>query len=307
MVKRKTLLRLKNCWPYYLLMLPGLIYFLVNNYLPLSGIIIAFKNINYSIGWFASPWTGVKNFEFLFTFGSLYTIIRNTVLYNAAFIVLGTVFSVATAIFLNEVRSKTAGRIFQTLILLPYLMSMVVVSYLVYAFLSVETGYINNSILPLFGIEPIAFYYVQGVWPFILTFVNLWKSVGFSGIVYYAAVLGISEELFEAARVDGAGKLQQIFRITIPCIKPTIITMFILSVSKIFFSDFGLFYHVPKNSGILYLVTQTIDTYVYNALMNNNNPGMSGAVGLFQSVVGFIMVVAANALIRRTSSENALF
>ena len=289
------------------MMLPGLLYFLINNYLPMPGIILAFKKVNWRLGIFGSKWNGLKNFTFLLSSGQLATIVRNTVLYNLAFIVIGTVLAIAVAILLNEVRSKAANRIFQTLILLPYLMSMVVVSYLAYAFLSVETGYVNNAILPALGMEPIRFYQEPGYWPFILILINTWKGIGFTSIVYLAAVVGISEDLFEAARVDGASKFQQIFKITLPCLKPTIITMFILSISKIFFSDFGLFYQVPKNSGILYPVTQTIDTYVYNALMNQNNPGMSAAAGLFQSVVGCVLVVLSNALIRKVSREDALF
>ena len=217
------------------------------------------------------------------------------------------VLGITVAILLNEIRLKFASRIYQTLILLPYLMSMVVVSYLVYAFLSGENGYVNNTILPALGIEPVSFYQEQKYWPFILTFVNIWKSIGFSSIVYLAAVLGIGEELYESARVEGASKLQQIRYITLPSLKPTVITMFILSVSKIFYSDFGLFYQVPKNSGVLYPVTQTIDTYVYNALMNNSNIGMSSAAGFIQSIVGCVLVIAANMLIRRISREDALF
>ena len=289
------------------MMLPGLLYFLINNYLPMPGIILAFKKVNWRLGIFGSKWNGLKNFTFLLSSGQLATIVRNTVLYNLAFIVIGTVLAIAVAILLNEVRSKAANRIFQTLILLPYLMSMVVVSYLAYAFLSVETGYVNNAILPALGMEPIRFYQEPGYWPFILILINTWKGIGFTSVVYLAAVVGISEDLFEAARVDGASKFQQIFKITLPCLKPTIITMFILSISKIFFSDFGLFYQVPKNSGILYPVTQTIATYVYNALMNQNNPGMSAAAGLFQSVVGCVLVVLSNALIRKVSREDALF
>ncbi len=292
---------------YYLFMLPGLLYFLINNYLPMPGIILAFKKVNWRLGIFGSKWNGLKNFTFLISSGQLATIVRNTILYNVAFIIVGTVFAILVAILLNEVRAKAANRVFQTVILLPYLMSMVVVSYLVYAFLNVETGYLNNAILPAMGIEPIRFYQEPKYWPYILILVNTWKGIGFNSIIYLAAVLGISDDLYEAAKVDGASKFQQIFKITLPCIRPTIITMFILSISKIFFSDFGLFYQVPKNSGILYPVTQTIDTYVYNALMNQNNPGMSAAAGLFQSVVGCVLVVLANGLIRKISREDALF
>ena len=305
--KPRFVILVKKYWLFYIIMLPGLAYFFINNYLPMPGIVLAFKKVNWRLGIWGSEWLGLKNFTFLISSGQLVQIIRNTVLYNVAFIIIGTVFAIAVAILLNEVKNKAANRVFQTLILLPYLMSMVVVSYLAYAFLSVETGYINNSILPKLGIPTIRFYQEISYWPFILLFVNTWKSIGFSSIIYLAAVVGISEDLYEAARVDGASKLQQIFRITLPCLKPTVITMTILSISKIFFSDFGLFYQVPRNSGILFPVTQTIDTFVYNALMNQNNPGMSAAAGFFQSVVGCVLVVTANALIRRISREDALF
>lgn len=308
---RPTKVKKRRKWtwwlPFYVMMTPGLLYILINNYLPMAGIIVAFKRVNYRLGIFKSPWNGLKNFEFLFRSGSVGTMVRNTVLYNVVFIVLGTILAIAVAIMLNEIRKKFASRIYQTLILLPYLMSMVVVSYLVFAFLSGESGFINNSVLKPLGLQPISFYQEQKYWPFILTFVHIWKGIGFSSIVYFAAVVGISDDLYESARVEGATKLQQIRYITLPCLKPTVITMFILSVSKMFFSDFGLFYQVPKNSGILYPVTQTIDTYVYNALMNQNNPGMSAAAGFIQSVVGCILVILANALIRKISKEDAMF
>ncbi len=293
--------------PYWLMMLPGLLYFLVNNYLPLVGITTAFRKINYRQGYLRSPWVGFSNFKFLLSSGTLGLMLRNTILYNLTFILLGTVISIAVAILLNEITSKGASRLFQTSILLPYLMSMVIVSYLAYAFLGGESGFINNVILPLLGHDSISFYQEPKYWPAILVFIHIWKGVGFSMIMYYSSIVGISTDFYEAARVEGASKLQQIFRITIPCIRSTIITMFILSISKILYSDFGLFYQVPKNSGLLYPVTQTIDTYVYTALMNNNNPGMSAAAGLIQSIVGCILVVLANALIRRISKEEALF
>lgn len=297
----------KKYIPYYIMMIPGLLYLLINNYLPMFGVLIAFKRINYQKGMLKSPWCGLENFQFLFQSGKLGQMIRNTVLYNVAFIILGTVIAITVAILLNEIRSKIASRFYQTVILLPYLMSMVVVSYLAYAFLSGETGYINKSILPALGLEPISFYQEKSYWPFILIFVNQWKNIGFSMIIYLAAIVGISSDYYEAAKVDGAGKWKQICYVTLPCLKPTVITMFILSVSKMFYSDFGLFYQVPKNSGLLYPVTQTIDTYVYNALMNQNNIGMSSAAGFMQAIVGCIMVVAANALIRKISREDAIF
>ena len=279
MAKKKKI-RWKEMLPYYIVMIPGLLYLLINNYMPMFGIVVAFKKINYKLGIFGSPWSGLSNVEFLFASGQFGTMVRNTILYNLLFIVVGTVLSISVAIILNTIHSKIANRFYQTIILLPYLMSYVIISYLVYAFLSGrDQGYFNKVILPALGMSPISFYQEQKYWPFILLFVNQWKSIGFSMVVYLSTIVGISKEYYEAARVDGATGWQQIKSITLPSLKPTVITMFILSVSKMFYSDFGLFYQVPKNSGLLYPVTQTIDTYVYNALMNQNNPGMSSAAG----------------------------
>ena len=298
----------KKALSIYLLLLPALIYFLFNNYLPMAGIVIAFKSVNYRLGIFASPWCGFDNFKFLFTSGNAWLITRNTILYNLAFIIIGTIFPITVAILLNEVRNKVASKIYQTVILLPFLMSMVVVSYLAYAFLAGETGYINKSILPLFGItETINFYQESKYWPIILIFVNQWKGIGFSMILYYSNVIGISPDYYEAAQIDGATKWQRIWHITIPSLKPTVITLFILNVGRIFYSDFGLFYQVPKNSGLIYNTTQTIDTFVYNQLMNNNNIGMSSAAGFYQSIIGFVLVILANKVVSKISPDDAMF
>ncbi len=305
---KKKKIRWAKALPIYIMMLPGVLYFIVNNYLPMAGIVIAFKKINYRKGIFRSPWNGFDNFQFLFQSGSVVTMIRNTVLYNLVFITLGTMLAITVAILMNEIRSRIANRVYQTVILLPYLMSWVVVSYLVYAFLAGENGYVNNTIIPaLGGTAKINFYQEKIFWPFILFFVNQWKGLGFNMIIYLAAVIGISPDYYEAARIDGATKWQQITRITIPQLLPTIITLFILNVGRMFYSDFGLFYQIPKNSGPPYDVTMTIDTFVYNALMNQNNIGMSSAAGFIQSIVGFILVMSANGLIRKVSRENAMF
>ena len=267
---------------------------------------IAFKKINVSKGLIGSPWCGLDNFKFLFRSKTALTIIRNTVLYNVVFIILGTVIAIAVAILLNEVRNKAASKFYQSVILLPYLMSWVVVSYLVYALLSSDTGLINELIKKLGG-TPVNWYQTKTWWPLILTICNIWKGVGYSMIVYLSSIVGISTEYYEAARIDGASKWQQICRITIPLLKPTIITLFILSVGRIFASDFGLFYQIPKNSGALYSVTQTIDVYVYNALMKNSDYGMSSAASVFQSIVGFVLVLTANGIVRKYSEDTALF
>lgn len=303
----KKRVRWKKAVAIYLMILPGLIYILINNYLPMYGITIAFRKLDYKLGILRSPLNGIENFKFLFSANDMWGIIRTTILYNLAFIVVGTVFPITVAILFNEIRSQRIKKIYQTTILLPYLMSWVVVSYLVFAFLSADNGFINKTILePLTG-KGISFYQEKAYWPFILTFVNQWKGIGFSMVLYLSTILGISSDYYEAARVDGATKWQQIRSITLPFLKPTVITMFILSISKIFFSDFGLFYQVPKNSGTLYDVTQTIDVYVYNALMNQNNISMSSAASVLQALIGFVLVLAANGIIRKVSKENAMF
>lgn len=305
--KVKKKIRWSRYLPIYIMAFPGLLYLFCNNYMPMFGIVIAFKKLNFRKGIFGSDWCGFDNFKFLFQSSTAWTIIRNTILYNVGFIIIGTIFAVAFAIFLNEIRNKIASRVYQTLILLPYLISWVIVSYLVFAFLGADTGLVNNSILKPLGLGGVNWYSETKYWPFIIMFVYIWKATGYSMIIYYSSIVGISQDYFEAARIDGATKWQQIKSITLPLLKPTIITMFILSVGHIFNSDFGLFYQVPKNSGVLYNVTQTIDVYVYNALMKNADYGMSSAASVFQSVVGFILVIAANKIIRKTNEESALF
>ena len=265
----------KRIWPFYLMALPGFLYMLINNYIPMFGISIAFKKLNFREGIWGSPWVGFKNFKFLFASADAWIITRNTILYNVA--------------------------------LLPYLMSWVIVSYLAYTFLSAETGMFNKSILEPLGLEAVNWYQEKKYWPFILIFVSVWKSVGYSMIIYLSSVVGISMDYFEAAKIDGASKWQQIKYITLPLLKPTLITLFILSVGQIFRSDFGLFYQMPRNSGALYSVTRTLDVYVYQALMKNNDYSMSSAASVFQSVVGFILIIAANKLVKRYESNSALF
>lgn len=292
--------------PFSLMMIPGLIYLFINNYVPLFGISIAFKDIDFSVGIFKSPWVGLKNFKFLFMTNDAWVMTRNTILYNLVFIALGTVLSITVAILLNELRSKRARKLYQTILLLPYLISIVIVSYITYALLNTDTGLINH-VLEKLGMESVYWYSEQKYWPFILTFLSMWKSTGYSAIVYLAAITGIDQSLYEAAKVDGAGRFKQIFQITLPLLKPTVITLVLMSVGGIMRSDFGLFYQVPMNSGALYPVTQTIDTYVYRALLQLNNLSMSSAASVFQSVVGFFLVVAVNMLVRKIDKDNALF
>lgn len=297
----------KRSIPLYLMMLPGVVYLLINNYIPMWGLQLAFKQYNYSKGISGSKFIGLKNFEFLFKTNDAWIITRNTLCYNAVFIVLGVIVSVAVAILLSEIASKWKKKVYQTLILVPYLISMVIVSYLVYAFLNTNTGFINNGILKPMGAEPIPWYSSPKMWPWILIIVNQWKNFGYSSIIYYATLMGIDQSYYEAAAIDGASRWQQIKSITLPALKPTIITLTLMNIGRIFYSDFGLFYQVPMNSGMLLDVTNTIDTFVYRGLFNTNNIGMAAAAGFYQSVVGFILVLAANFVVKKLSKENALF
>lgn len=302
---RKRIL-LKKCIPLYCMLIPGVLYAFVNNYIPMAGIVVAFKKYNVRYGIFGSPWTGLSNFTYLFKTDA-YILIRNTLLYNIAFIVVNLFFGVAVAIMISDVAGRIRKKIYQSAILFPFLVSMVIVSYIVYAFLSVENGLVNNGILSKLGAEPVNWYAETKYWPFILIFVNTWKNLGYGCLLYIAAIAGIDREMFEAARLDGASKLQEIGYITIPNLVPTMITVVLLNVGRIFYSDFGLFYQIPQNSGALYNVTNTIDTYVYRAMMSNGGLGRSSAAGVFQSVIGFVLILVANGIVRRFSKENAIF
>lgn len=299
--------RIRHNIPLYLMFLPGAIYLLINNYIPMAGLVIAFKQVNWNKGILKSPWVGFSNFEYLFKTKEAWNITRNTLGYNIIFIILGTVIAIAVAILLNEITSMMLKKTYQTVILLPYLISMVVVSYLVYAMLSSENGFVNLSILRPLGKQEISWYTESKYWPAILIIIYIWKTFGYNCILYYATLVGIDRGYYEAAVIDGASRWQQIRHITLPELVPTIITLTLMSIGKIFYSDFGLFYQVPMGSGPLYDVTNTIDTYVYRGLIRQNNVGMSSAAGFYQSIIGFVLVLLANYAVRRISKENALF
>lgn len=303
--KKKNVL--KEYWPLYLMMLPALLYLLINNYIPMAGMVIAFKKLNFAKGIWASPWAGLKNFKFLFASKDAWVITRNTLLYNVAFILVNMVVGIAIAILITEVRNTKLKKIYQSAILLPFLMSMVILSYIVYALLSAENGLVNNSILPLFHIDPIQWYQKPKYWPAILIIANCWKGVGYGCLIYIASLIGIDPSFYEAARLDGASKWQEITKITLPSLVPTIITLLLLSIGRIFYSDFGLFYQVPMNSGVLFPTTNVIDTYVYRALIEQGNISMSSAAGVYQSLVGFCVVMLSNWIVRRVDKDQALF
>lgn len=303
--KKKNVL--KEHWPLYLMMLPALLYLLINNYIPMAGMVIAFKKLNFAKGIWASPWAGLKNFKFLFASKDAWIITRNTLLYNVAFILINMVVGIAIAILITEVRNTKLKKIYQSAILLPFLMSMVILSYIVYALLSAENGLVNNSILPLFHIDPIQWYQKPKYWPAILIIANCWKGVGYGCLIYIASLIGIDPSFYEAARLDGASKWQEITKITLPSLVPTIITLLLLSIGRIFYSDFGLFYQVPMNSGVLFPTTNVIDTYVYRTLIEQGNISMSSAAGVYQSLVGFCVVMLSNWIVRKVDKDQALF
>ncbi|WP_082360636.1 ABC transporter permease [Bacillus sp. FJAT-28004] len=299
--------RFRKFMPLTLMTLPGLAYLLINNYLPMFGIVIAFKNVNFSKGILGSDWVGFKNFEYLFKTSDAYIITRNTIAYNLVWILVGTLMSIVLAILLNEIRSKFFSRFYQSVILLPQLISIIIVSYIVYAVLSLDTGLLNKVVLPALGMDEISWYFEPKYWPIILTIVHFWKGLGFSIVIYFASIIGIDEEYYEAARLDGASKWQQIRSITIPLLSPVIIMLTLLSIGRIFYSDFGLFYQVPMNSGPLYDTTNVIDTYVFRGLLGLGDIGMSAAAGFYQSIVGFVLVITANLIVRKINKDNALF
>ncbi len=302
--RRKKFLRYL---PLYLMLVPGAIYLIINNYLPMAGLVIAFKKVNFSLGIFQSPWVGLSNFTYLFKNNDALIAIRNTILYNLAFIVVGNMLAIIVAIALDCVRSKFFKNVSQVVFLFPFLLSTVIVSYIVYAFLSPTNGFMNNSILPMFGIQNgIKWYNEPQYWPGILMLVYLWMSFGYNSIIYYSTVISIDKSYYEAAVVDGASTWQQIRHITLPSLKPTIIIMVLLAVGRVCYSDFGLFYQIPQHSGLLYSTTQTIDTFVYRALLELNDVGRSSAAGFLQSFVGFVLVLGANWLVRKLDKESAL-
>ena len=309
--KTGLLYQLRTNWPLFIMLAPGAIILIINNYIPMFGIVIAFKRYRFFGSFFQSliksDWVGLKNFEFFIKTPYAYQMTRNTLLYNFVFIILGLIIPVFFAIALNELRNKNLAKMYQSVIFLPYFLSWIVVSYLAYSMLSIESGFINKSILAPMGIAAIEWYGEPKYWPFILVFFQLWKYTGYNVVVYLAAISGIEPEYYEAAAIDGASKWQQVRHITLPMLRTLMIILTLLAVGRIFNADFGLFYNVPRNSGSLQTATQVIDTYVYSALRNTNNIGMASAAGTYQAIVGCITVFTANLIVRRIDKDSALF
>ncbi len=288
-----------------MLALPGLFFVLLFNYAPMVGVIIAFKKYIPMKGIFASKWIGFDNFKYFFTSQDALRTIRNTVLYSLDFLVLDLIIGVLMALLLYHLKNRPALKTYHTIILLPRFISIVIVSFMVYAILSPSYG-VLNQVIRFFGGSNIQWYSYPKYWPFIITIVHCWQVAGSGCLYYYAALVGVDESLFEAATIDGAGTLQKCWHVAIPSLVPIMIIMTILGIGGIFSGDMGLFYQVPKNQGALYETTDIINTYTYRALLNGDL-AKSAAVGLFQSLVGLVLVVTTNGIVRKISPENSMF
>lgn len=290
--------------------LPGLIWFILFSYLPLIGIVIAFKDYRISGGFFesllSSEWVGFENFKFMFATNDAKIMVRNTLLYNVFFIVINIAVPLFIAIMISELLNKQGAKAYQTMIFFPYFLSWVVVSYFVWAFLSPDRGLINR-LLESLGMDGVSWYSEKKYWPFFLTFFNTWKNLGYNIVIYLAAIVGIDRTYYEAASLDGASKWQQVKHITLPQLRSLVAVLFLMAIGKVFNSDFGLFYQVPRNSGALFPVTQTVDTYVYRTFRVIGDIGMSSAAAAFQSIVGLVFILVANYVIRKIDRESALF
>ncbi len=290
-------------WGLFFLSLPGLLFILLFIYVPMFGIIIAFKDFRYDLGFFGSPWVGFKNFEFLFSTEYAFRITRNTLFMNALFISTGLFFQVVFALMLSEMTRRSV-KVYQTVMFFPHFLSWVVISYIFVGLFDMDSGLIN-SILKSIGQEGVFWYNEPKYWPWLLTLANIWKGAGYGAIVYYTALMGIDPEYYEASELDGATRLQQIRHISLPFLKPIVIIMLILAIASIFRADFGMFFQLTLDSPSLYPVTDVIDTFVYRNAFGDI--GMGTAAGLFQSVVGLILVLTTNWIVRKVSYENSLF
>lgn len=286
----------------YVMALPTVIFLIVFCYLPMGGLVMAFQDLNVGKGIFGSSFVGLKNFQFLFSTTDAFRITRNTVLYNLAFIVVNMVTAVLFALLLSELRQAWLAKTLQTVYMLPYFLSWAVVAMVFYAFLERDYGFVNR----LMGTK-IDYYRVREIWPGLLVFINAWKNVGYSTVLYLAVISGISGEYYEAALLDGATKFQQARYITIPHLRFILGITLIMAMGHIFRGDFGLFFVVTFDAGRLYEVTDVIDTYIYRGLMRLGNVGMSTAAGFFQSVIGFIMVLVVNRIVTKIDPESAMF
>lgn len=307
-VKKKSFWeKIKRNRTLLLMCLPSIVFFFIFSYITMPGVYIAFVDYNYADGMFGSPFSGFKNFEFLIKSGQLWTITRNTILYNLAFILLGNTLQVFMAVLLNEIRKRWFKKISQTIMFLPYFISAVIVGLFAYNILNYDYGVLNN-ILTSLGAEPLKVYSNPKVWPIIIVLTHLWQSTGYGTIVYFAAIMGIDSEIMEAAQIDGANAIQRIRYITLPLLKPTFIILLLFALGGIMRGNFGLFYNLVGSSNAMLLpTTDIIDTFVFRSLMGNFNFSLASAVSLYQSIFGFTIVMTANWVIRKIEPEYSLF
>ncbi len=296
----------KRHWMLLAMLAPAVLYVVVFSYIPMSGIILAFKRYQYNGGIYFSPWCGLDNFKALLIAGKLGQVTRNTLLYNIAFIALGVVFEMGSAILLNELRNRYFKKISQSLMFLPYFISWVVAGAVMYNMFNYERGVVN-SVLTSIGFQPFDLYNTPAAWPFVIIFLKIWKQSGYGSVVYLAAITGLDQEMFEAASIDGANAWQKIKYITIPSLVPTMMIMVLLAIGNIFRGDFGLFYQTVRSSALLQPVTDIIDTYVFRLLITNSDIGVSAATGLYQSVLCFITITVCNKLVKKIDPDYALY
>jgi len=289
-----------------LMCIPAMVFFFMFSYMPLPGIYVAFINYSYSKGIFGSKFVGLDNFKFLFTSGKIAMLTRNTILYNVAFIILGNLLAIFMAILLNELRSKYFKKVSQTMMFLPYFISHVLVGFLVYNMLNYDYGFVNTILVNL-GFERWGPYSDAKVWPVLIIIIFLWQVTGYNSVVYFAAIMGIDAEIIEAARVDGANGFQKIFYIIIPGLKQTVIILFLFALGGIVKGNFGLFYNIIGQNSMLFSTTDIIETYVYRATINDFNFSTASAVGLYQSLFGFVLVLTSNWVIRKLNPDYSLF
>ena len=293
----------------YVMLIPGVLYLILFNYLPMFGMVLSFKKINFRDGILGSAWCGLDNFRYALSAPSLITALKNTILYNIVFLFIGMALSILLAIMLDLLWGKLSKKVYQTIMIMPHFLSWVIVSYLVFGFLSMESGVVNNTILPIFGIDKINWYMEPKYWPTILIIVYFWKSWGYSSIIYTSALAGVDVQLYEAADIDGASVPQKLWNITIPAIKPIISMMLILKVGAILTTDMGLFYQIPLNTPQLYNTTNVISTYTYNLMTGSgaNTLGMASATSMLNSLVGFVLIIISNGIVKKLDSDGAIF
>ncbi|GAA0135088.1 sugar ABC transporter permease [Paenibacillus sp. YSY-4.3] len=303
--KRSFLKELNKNRTLFLMIAPTLLFFIIFSYIPMIGVYYAFTNFDFEGGLFGSEFVGFKNFEFLYKSGILWNLTKNTVLYNLAFLIIGNIMQIVSAIFLAQLASKWFKKTAQSLMFLPYFLSWVLVGAFVFNMFS-DLGVVN-TLLKQIGLQPYDFYLNSAPWKYIIVFFNVWKGIGYGTIIYLAAIMGISDELYEAAKIDGANIFQQIRSITLPLLKPTFILLILFSLGGILKGQFDLFYQIIGNNGLLYDATDIIDTFVFRSLTVNFDIGMGTAAGLYQSFFGFVLIMTVNYIIKKTREEYALF